>query len=268
MRTTIKTDGGTLQVDDSGVRGSDVALLFLHYWGGSSLTWRKVIALLDDKVRCIAVNQRGWGGSVATDSRYDLVAMADDTLSIVEQLGLKRVILVGHSMGGKVAQIFAARRPSQLVGMVLVAPSPPTPMPVPADVRQQMLQSYQSAAGVEQQALEMLAGPLLPLEDRTGVLSDTLAGMPEAKREWTEHGMVADLGITAGDIAVPTVMLVGSLDRVEAPERLRKIFGEVVPQARFNELAGVGHLAPLEAPEQIADACRELLITVTNGARC
>lgn len=263
--TMIKTNGGTLQVDDSGVQGSDVALLFLHYWGGSSSIWRKVIGLLDDKVRCIAVNQRGWGGSVATDSRYDLVAMADDTVAIIEQLNLGRVILVGHSMGGKVAQIVAARRPPQLVGLVLVAPSPPTPMPVPAEVRQQMFQSYQSAAGVEQQALGMLAGPFLPPEDRTGVVSDTLAGIPEAKREWTEHGMVADLGIATGDIAVPTVILVGSLDRVEAPERLRTIFGKIVPQTRFIELADVGHLVPLEAPKQIADACRELLIAVSNA---
>jgi len=44
-------------------------------------------------------------------------------------LGLHRYVLADHSMGGKVAQIVAARRPKELVGMVLVAPAPPTPMP-------------------------------------------------------------------------------------------------------------------------------------------
>lgn len=172
---------------------------------------------------------------MATDGRYDLVAMADDVMAIIRQLNLGRVVLVGHSMGGKIAQIVAARRPPQLVGLVLVAPSPPTPMPVPADVRQQMLQSYQSAAGLEEQALKMLAGPSLLPEDRAGVVSDTLAGTPKAKRAWTEHGMVADIEIATGDIAVPTVVLVGSLDWVEVPEGLRTIFGKVVPQTRFNE---------------------------------
>jgi pimeloyl-ACP methyl ester carboxylesterase len=71
-----------------------------------------------------------------------------------------RYVLVGHSMGGKLGQIVAARRPKELVGVVLVAPSRSTPMPVPEAVRAIMLQSYGSREGVFQ-ALAVLGGEAL-----------------------------------------------------------------------------------------------------------
>ena len=212
------------------------------------------------------MNQRGWGGSLATDGRYDLGAMADDVVAIIEHLGLMHVVLVGHSMGGKVAQIVAAKKLPQLAGLVLVAPAPPVPMSVPERARQQMLESYQSAEGVGH-ALEVLAGPLLPMEDRSAVIRDTLAGTPDAKREWTERGMTADLGFAAGDLAIPIAVLVGARDQVEKPERLRSIFEVLAPDAHFDEIAGIGHLAPLEAPEAIADACRAMLAAVGNSVQ-
>ena len=258
MSITLRTRDAAIRIEDHGGAPGGPSLLFLHYWGGSAATWRWVIARLHHEVRCVAVNQRGWGGSTAADGRYDLERMAEDVLAVIGHLRLNRVILVGHSMGGKVAQIVARARPPEVAGLVLVAPAPPTPMPVPEEARRAMLRSYQSAEGVSQ-ALGVLAGPGLTVEERQGVTADTLAGEPVAKREWTERGMVSDLGIAPGHIQVPVTLLVGSLDQVEAPSRLRLIFGQAIPQTRFIEIPGVGHLAPLEAPEVIASACRSML---------
>lgn len=190
------------------------------------------------------MNQRGWGGSVATDGRYDLDAMADDALAIMDRLELGRVVIVGHSMGGKVAQVLAKRRAPTIRGLVLVAPAPPSPMPVPEAARQAMLESYMSAYRLDD-ALANLAGPTLDDEDREQVRRDTLRGEPGAKREWPERGMVLDLGIEAGDVEVPVTLLVGSLDKVEDPARARDLFGRAIPQTRFVEIPGVGHLSPL-----------------------
>jgi 3-oxoadipate enol-lactonase len=123
-RRIINTTGATVQIAESG--DGDPALVFLHYWGGSSRTWQDVIDGLGGRPRSIALDQRGWGGSVATDGRYDLGAMANDAEAVAQTLSLSRYVLVGHSMGGKVAQIVAKRRPDALVGLVLVAPAPPT----------------------------------------------------------------------------------------------------------------------------------------------
>jgi pimeloyl-ACP methyl ester carboxylesterase len=88
--------------------------------------------------------------------------MADDAEAVARTLGLSRYALVGHSMGGKVAQIVATRRPDGLMGLVLVAPAPPTPMPVPEAQHAAMLDSYSSREGVEQALSVLAGGPLSP----------------------------------------------------------------------------------------------------------
>jgi len=208
----IQTDGAAIRIVESGV--GEPALVFLHYWGGSARTWHRVIDRLSGQVRCVAIDQRGWGDSIATDARYDLAAMAHDVESVIRALDLRRYVLVGHSMGGKVAQIFAKRQPEGLVGLLLVAPAPPTPMPVPEAQRAGMLASYGSREGVLQ-ALAVLAGAPLPEDLSEQVIEDTLHGAPEAKRVWTDHGMIEDVSAGLDAVTIPVSILVGSRDRVE-----------------------------------------------------
>ncbi len=85
------------------------ALVFLHFWGGSSQTWNGVTAILKDKFRCISYDHRGWGRSEKTPTGYSIESLASDTLALIETLNLDNYILVGHSMGGKVAQYIAAK---------------------------------------------------------------------------------------------------------------------------------------------------------------
>jgi pimeloyl-ACP methyl ester carboxylesterase len=255
-RLTIDTNGAAIQAIESGA--GEPALVFLHYWGGSSRTWRGVTDRLAGKARCIALDQRGWGGSVARDGRYTLAAMADDVEAVAQRLGLSGFVLVGHSMGGKVAQIVAGRRPRGLAGLVLVAPAPPTPMPAPEAQRAAMLASYGSRDGVLQ-ALSVLTAEPLPDELREQVIEDTLAGAPEAKRVWTDQGMVEDISDGLMGVTSPTIVVTGDRDQVEHESALREVFGRCLPQATFRPLEGVGHLSPLQAPGAIADACLGML---------
>jgi pimeloyl-ACP methyl ester carboxylesterase len=118
-------------------------------FGGTGRTWDLVIRELAGRHRCVAPDLRGWGGSDKKADGYDLHIQADDVAAIVASLGLSQYILVGQSMGGKIAQILGARRPQGLKGLVLVAPAPPTPFTAPKEQRDAMLESYQTAAGVE-----------------------------------------------------------------------------------------------------------------------
>jgi len=252
----VNTNGAAISVTESGV--GEPALIFLHYWGGSSRTWQSVVDRLDEKPRTIVLDQRGWGASVATDGRYDLSAMADDVEAVAQTFGLKRYALVGHSMGGKVAQIVAARSPVGLVGLVLIAPAPPTPMPVPEEQRAAMLASYGSREGVLQ-ALSVLAGRPLSPELRERVIEDTLRGAAGAKRAWTESGMIKDVSAGLDAVRAPVTVVIGDRDQVEHEGALREIFARLLPHATFRVLNGVGHLSPLEAPDAVADACSAFL---------
>ena len=252
----IETRGARINYIDRGV--GKTTLLFLHYWGGSARTWTRVIDQLEGEARCVAIDQRGWGCSASLDGRYDLEAMADDVEDVVCALGLKQVVLVGHSMGGKVAQILAARGAIAPVGLVLVAPAPPHAMPVPAEQRAAMLASYQSREGVEQ-AISVLAGRHLTDAERDTVIADTLAGAPDAKREWTERGMIAEVDARLRAYPGPVRIVVGERDMVERPDAVRAAFGETLPNAEVYTIAGSGHLLPIEAPGAISAACRSIL---------
>jgi pimeloyl-ACP methyl ester carboxylesterase len=257
---TIQTQGAAIRIAESG--SGEPACIFLHYWGGTGRTWDDVIDRIGH-ARCAAVDQRGWGESIATDGRYDLAAMADDVQGVVAALGLQRYVLVGHSMGGKVAQIVAARQPASLLGLVLVAPAPPTPMPVPEAQRGAMLASYGSREGV-QQALTVLAGSPLSDVARERVIEDTLRGAAGAKGEWTERGMIEDVSAGLEAVTVPTIVVIGDRDRVEHESALRQAVGRFLPHATFRVLAGVGHLSPLERPGELAPACLDLLASLAR----
>jgi pimeloyl-ACP methyl ester carboxylesterase len=250
----INTKGAAIYLSETGE--GEPALLFLHYWGGSSRTWSSVIERLEGKPRCIALDQRGWGASIAADGRYDLAAMADDVVEVARQLGLGGYVLVGHSMGGKVAQIVSARRPKELAGLILVAPAPPTP--VPEAVRSQMVQFYGSREGVLQ-ALVVIGGESLSNELREQVIQDTLRGAPGAKSIWPQRGMVEDVTAGLEGVNVPAVVVIGDRDQVEHEEALREIFARFLPQTTFKALKGIGHLSPLVAPEALAEACKSFL---------
>ena len=256
----LSTRGASLAYADRG--SGEPAFVFLHYWGGSGRTWQGVIARLETDARCLVLDQRGWGWSQALDGRYDLDAMADDVEDVAAALGLERYVLVGHSMGGKVAQIVAARGAAALAGLVLVAPAPPTPMPVPFEQREAMLASYQTREGAEQ-AISVLAGRPLSEAEREQVIADTLRGAPGAKREWTEHGMVAAVDARLSDFRGPVTVLVGELDRVEQPDALRTAFARVLPQVSLEVLPNTGHLAPIESPDSIASACLRMTARLT-----
>jgi pimeloyl-ACP methyl ester carboxylesterase len=92
--------------------GNGPALVFLHYWGGSSRTWRAVVDALPTRYRIIAPDLRGWGASAAPDTdAYTLADFAADVEQLLTTLEVRQYILIGHSMGGKIAQLLASRRP-------------------------------------------------------------------------------------------------------------------------------------------------------------
>ncbi len=245
-----------LHVTDSG-RGNPT-LVFLHYMGGSGRTWAAVIDLLAVTHRCVAPDLRGWGSSPKDADTYGLEAMADDIAALITDLGLTEYVLVGHSMGGKISQMLAGSRPPGLVGLVLVAPAPPTSLVVPAEFRQASLARYQSRDGMQEVFPILAERPLAP-EVRERVIADTLGGALAAKQAWFESGMDLDITPAAAAIEVPTLIIVGSADQVETEASLRREIGQHVPQAAFESLPGIGHLALLEAPDEVADAIRRFL---------
>ena len=106
IKRVIDVDGAVLHADTRW--GATPALVFLHYWGGSRRTWRPVLARLQPDQAFVNYDQRGWGDSVDAPGPYDIQRLADDAQSVVATSGHSDYVLVGHSMGGKVARRDAA----------------------------------------------------------------------------------------------------------------------------------------------------------------
>src|SRR5271168_1523864 len=101
----INSNGIRLHVSDNG--HGNLAVVFLHCWGGSARTWDRVLSALPPGYRTVAIDQRGWGSSEHPSSGFGVADLTNDTAGVIETLGLERYILVGHSMGGKTAQFLA-----------------------------------------------------------------------------------------------------------------------------------------------------------------
>jgi pimeloyl-ACP methyl ester carboxylesterase len=110
---------GRLHVDDGGRGG--VPVVFVHSFAGSSAHWAAQLAHLRPTRRAVAFDLRGHGHSDAPRSgSYAVTALADDVGTVADGLGLKRFVLVGHSMGGSAAIAYAGAHPERVASLVLV----------------------------------------------------------------------------------------------------------------------------------------------------
>jgi pimeloyl-ACP methyl ester carboxylesterase len=250
-------NGIQLNVRDEGQ--GEPSLLFLHYWGGSSRTWDQVVSELKTDFRCVAYDHRGWGESDKPETGYSIQELANDAEALIQALGLTRYVLIGHSMGGKVAQRLAAKRPEGLLALILVAPAPPTPMAVPEDVRKQMIQAYQNREAVGFLIQNILTSIPLPDQIREQIIEDTLKGGLAAKHAWPEKGMLEDISSAVAKISVPTLVLAGENDQVEKIDSLERALVPNIHTARMSIIRQTGHLSPLEVPDQIASEIRAFL---------
>ncbi|MGQ4516569.1 alpha/beta fold hydrolase [Streptomyces sp. DW26H14] len=263
--TSVPVSGGAIDVYRQGHRGP--ALVFAHYWGGSAGTWDAVVAKLPPGRATVRFDQRGWGSSRALPGPYGLDQLASDLLAVVAGLALDRFVLVGHSMGGKVCQLAAARQPRGLAGMVLVAPAPPRPpAAVTPEYRRFLAHSYDSPETVSQALDHALTATRLADSVRDAVVRDSLASGVAAREEWPLRGIATDITdalLTIGLPAVPVLVLAGEHDRVEPEGVLRENLLPYLPHARLDTVPRSGHLLPLEAPGAVAQALEDFSAGLT-----
>jgi esterase len=142
---SVRLDGTVFHYRETG-ESSGPALVLLHALGENAGDWDEVAAALSDRYRVVAMDQRGHGQSEHTDE-YSFDLMRDDLRNFVDALGLERFSLVGHSMGGLVALLFAEEHPGRVERLVIEDAAPPAgggtrpepppepPEPVPFDWR-------------------------------------------------------------------------------------------------------------------------------------
>jgi len=253
----LKAGDLSFNVLESG--SGEPALLFLHYWGGSARTWNAVTSKLAPEFRCVAYDQRGWGRSDAPQGGYSIRDLALDAKNIIDALQLQRYVLVGHSMGGKVAQFLASQKPKGLEALILVAPATPTPQNLPEPAIQAQLHAYDNRENALK-TIEFLTAFPPSDELREQILSDNFAAAaPHARLAWPTSIAYEDISSVVGNIAVPTLILAGDKDRQDPVEQHEREVLPRIPGAKIKIIINSGHLIPIDQPGQIVDAIRSFI---------
>ena len=249
-------------------------MVLMHFLGGSGREWDEVVGLLGDQFRTMTVDLPGFGGS-AEVTGYSVAEMADAVEAAVREAGLQRYVLVGHSMSGKVAMVLARREASRvgsgLAGLILVAPSPPSPEPMTQEKRGGMVAGLGERRS-DAEDWERAKAYITKNESRD--LSDAV--MERAAREvlrmnrtawvaWVMHGSMEDWRERVGALELPALVVAGKKDGGLGPEAQEEL---TMPHLRDGVLKVVetsSHLVPMEAPEVLAGMMKEFLAGLEEG---
>ena len=241
----------TLAFDREGPAGRPVILL--HGIGGGRAIWGgTVTALAAAGFDAIAVDLPGYGGSAGL-TPGGVGTMADAVVALMDALDLPRAAVVGHSMGGMVAQCLAASAPHRLQSLVLACTSPAFGKPEgdwQTRFVAERLAPLDAGLGMPELAARLVPPMVGPSADAAGVslARRVMGAVPEATYRRVLAAIVAFDGRAAlPGISSPVLCLAGELDRTAPPEVMRRM-ADRIPGARYACIAGAGHIANVEQP--------------------
>ena len=241
--------------DDVGVAyrtigAGDRALVLVHGWMMSGAVFDDLAGALDTTdLKLVLVDLRGTGDSDRPESGYTLQQYARDVWSVIEHAGLERPVIVGHSMGGQVAQLVAASRPDAVAGLILLNPVPATGLPLPDDAaalfRSSAADRAQRAAILDMACKQLDAATRERLVTVAANVSPTC--IVESLTAWVAGGSDAHLAA----IRAPTVVLASDDDFIPLPLVREQVVAKI-KGSRLAWIPGPGHYAMAELPAAVA----------------
>lgn len=244
-------------------RGSGRTVLMLHGIGGGRMSFLPQMEALADRYRVIAWDMPGYGNS-APLAEMTWAGLAEAVVALLDHLGVTSVDLLGHSMGGMVAQEVAYRYPSRLSRLVLAGTA--SAFGGPTDdfknkflaARLKPLDAGKTPADI---APELVRGMVGDDPDLSGIAA-AVQSMQRISTPAYRQALHCLVGFDRRDslrrIAVPTLLIAGEKDRTAPPAGMRRM-SEQIAGSRYIELAGAGHLMNLERPVAFTAAVASFL---------
>jgi 3-oxoadipate enol-lactonase len=238
-------------------RGTGTPLALIHGYPLDHSIWDQIAPVLEDKYDLIIPDLRGFGESSTVDEQYSLDDMASDLAGLFDQLGIDKVALAGHSMGGYLALAFARLYPNRLRGLGLVSSQ------ALADAPDRKEGRYKTAAEVAEKGVGVVVEAMTPKLSPATSVQDCLRGLIEKQKPAGVIGALKAMAERRDSTALLTefqftvVLVHGDLDALILLERAREV-KTLLPAAKLLELAGVGHMPMMEAPRETAWALKHL----------
>jgi pimeloyl-ACP methyl ester carboxylesterase len=251
--------------------GAGDPLVLVHGAGTSGAIWRRTLPLLADGRRVVAPDLPGYGGSPAAGPGFALEEVTDRLVTGLDEAGVPVPYdLVGHSMGGAIAILLAARHPERVRRLVLVAPAGLAALPRVAAgllgavaapfavARRTLATPLAGSAFVRRLALAGVArdGARVPTEHARAVLASSAGatrigpGLASAAN--------ADLRDALASVRAPLGLVWGEHDPVIPPRRI-EVIRRARPEVRLSVVPDTAHAPMLERPEAFCAALEDVL---------
>jgi len=228
------------------VRGKgDPALVFVHCWSCDSKLWDNQVSVFAKDHRVVTIDLPGHGESGKGRKDWSIGGFGEDVKTVVAKLGLKRVVLIGSSMGGPVALEAARRMPERVVAIVPVDTLHNVEERMPAEQVEAMLKQLRADYKGETAKFmtQYLFAPSTPAAVKDRVLSQAISAPPEIAIRLLEAAIAYDPIPAMREIKVPIRAINADLHptNLEGNRKSAPQFDAVI-------MKGVGHYPMLEDP--------------------
>jgi pimeloyl-ACP methyl ester carboxylesterase len=254
---TVSVNGVQIAYVTAGSGSSTVC--FVHGTGGSSQVWTRQFEGLADLGHIMALDLPGHGGSGGRIPKG-----IDEAAAVVgeflDALGIARVVIGGHSMGGAIAQQFALSYPERVSGLVLIG----TGARLRVLPRLLDLLATDYPRGVDL-LMSLAVSTKAPAELKTALhrsTADNAAGVVLGDLQACDR---FDVMSRISTVAAPTLVICGEEDQLTPPKYAR-FLGERIAAAAVTVIAGAGHYVQVEKPRETTAAIREFLARLGRGA--
>jgi len=255
--TVTASDGVKIAYQVSGK--GDTALVFIHGWCGDHEYWKNQVDAFAGDYRFVTFDMAGHSGSGKDRKDWTVASLAGDVETLVKELALKRVILIGHSMGGGVALLAAKKLPGVVVGVICVDTFQNVEFKFPEDQAKQFLDAFDKDF---KGSLEMFMPGMLPEkvdpELRSWILKKAEAQDPKMASALMRNYFHADEKTILKDAKVPVRGInSGGGFQFYTPTAVET--NKKYADFKAVTIDEVGHYPMLEKPKEFNEKLRETL---------
>jgi 2-hydroxymuconate-semialdehyde hydrolase len=266
---TVPVGAGSIHLREWGDPASEPVLL-VHGIPTHGGLWNEVAAQLAARAHVLAPDMLGYGqSSPPNGAAVDIESQAGYLLRVLDALGLARATVVGHDIGGGVAQIIAVRHPDRVRRLGLVNSVCYDSWPIPE------MKAIQKTAGAFEHLPAGLTTGGLKLWLRRGFVDQDRAGRylddflePFSHRDglkvFVEHARALDPRVTEElapllpELQIPVAVAWGRQDPFQKPRWAERLADDI-PGAELTWIDEASHYAPADAPERVTAALERLL---------
>lgn len=249
------------------ITGKGEPILLINGLASDTRQWGPLVDLLKGSFEVICYDMRSAGQSDKTREAFTISELTDEAYCLIKHLGLAKVHVLGFSMGGFVSMQLALRYPGMVDKMFLVATAPSLQKPHSiSDGVRTLLSRTEVSPELLTEVFETIFGPkykekVSAQEFIKSRMEDTNPQPADAYLRQLSACMAYDLNDEVRKITTQTHIIAGDHDKLIPPEN-SKWLNKKIADSKLFILPGIGHMVPIEAPNETA----EILTRICQGA--